>query len=265
MKAKNGRRYTKFLGPQNEEELTEKIAKYTSVVSREDAGLKAPIDVQKHFQLTDRQLQMYRGLKKNPVLGGKALEGGALMLKLQQITSGFLIDHEKKLHEIVKPKDNPRFNLAMNETLYYAPGKVVIWCRFTYDIRSLKQLFDEEEVGTVLLYGPVPRAEKYANIQKFEHDPGIKALIGQWSAGVGTEMKSADTLVACSHTFDAIHRHQAGDRANAVGKDAIDLIDCVAHNTNDDYILECLSDKENVADRIANTGLKALLERLGDG
>lgn len=261
-----GRPYVKFLGPQNEEELTERMAKYTSIVSRADAGLMEPIDVQKHFELTDRQKKVYKGLKDNPVLGGKVLDGGPLMMKLQQITSGFLVDHEKKLHELVKPEDNPRFQLVINETIHNAPGKVVIWCRFRYDIITLTKLFKDLEVPMLQMFGDVPQKQKFENVRQLEEDPDIKGIIGQpQSGGSGIEMKAADTLIWCSHTFNAIHRHQASDRASAIGKDPVDLIDIVAHNTNDDYILECLNDKEDVSNRISTIGIKALLEKLGDG
>lgn len=265
LKTRTGRPFVKFMGPQHEEELTERMAKYTSVVTREEAGLKAPIDVQKHFELTDKQKEAYRQLKMNPVMDGKVMDGGVLMNKLQQITSGFFIDHEKRTHELIKPQDNPRLQLVLSETIHHAPGKVVIWCRFRYDIITLLKLFEDLKVPMLPMFGGVKQSDKFATIRRFEEDDGIKGIVAQpQSGGAGTEMKAADTIIWCSHTFNAIHRHQASDRASAIGKDAVDLIDCVAHNTNDDYILESLGMKVNVSDRISTMGIKALLERIGD-
>lgn len=266
LKTRNGRPYTKFMGPQNEVELTTRMAKYTSVVSREEAGIKAPIDVQKRFLLTERQQEAYRQIKTNPILDGKVMDGGTLMMKLQQITSGFFIDQDRVTHELIKPEENPRLQLVLSEVEFHTPGKVVIWCRFRYEIITLLKLFEKLKIPMLPLFGGIPQSEKFETIRQFETDPLIKGIVGQpQSGGAGTEMKAASTIIWCSHTFNAIHRHQAGERASAVGKEAVDQIDCVAHNTNDDYILESVSGKQDVSDRISKIGIKQLLERIGNG
>lgn len=264
-KTREGRPYQKFLGPQREDELRERMSKYASVVTREDAGLLRPIDTQRRFELTDIQRKAWKALKANPIMGGKPLDGGPLMMKLQQISSGFLIDENRVTHELVKPADNPRFILTMHEAMN-SEGKVVIWCRFRYDIIKLSEMFAAQDILFLQMFGDVPQKQKFENLEQLRDDPAVKGIIGQpQSGGAGVDMRAADTLIWCSHTSDLILRNQASDRASAIGKKAVDLIDIVGHNTNDDFMLDCLSDKEDVSDRISRTGLQELLQRIGDG
>ena len=268
---KNNRKYQKFLGPKNEEELKTAIAKYASVVTREDAGLLKPIDTQRRFEMTDNQIKVWRALKKEPVMGGRALDGGTLMLKFQQISSGFLVDENKVLHELVKPKDNPRFLLTIHEAMN-SDSKFIIWCRFKYDIvkmtEMLEELLVEEGFGRRMLqmYGGVSQKVKFQNLRDLRDDPEVAGIIGQpQSGGAGVDMSVAGTLIWSSHTPSLIQRNQASDRATALGKKAVDLIDIIANNANDDYILNLLGNKEDVSERISRTGLQELLREIGDG
>lgn len=268
-KTQGGRRFEKFVGPQNEEELKERIAKYASVVTREDAGLFKPIDTQRRFEMTDKQQQVWKALKKNPVMGGKPLDGGVLMLKFQQISSGYFIDENKLMHELVKPENNPRLLLTIHEIMN-TEGKVVVWCRFKYDIIKLTELLEKAYEGTgrtfLQMFGDVPQKQKFQNLIDFKEDDAVKGIIGQpQSGGAGVDMSAADTLIWCSHTPSLIQRNQASDRATALGKQAVDLIDIVAHNANDDYILNILAGKEDVSERLSRTGLQELLQSIGDG
>ena len=260
-----GQSYQQFLGPQNEEEFKEKIAPATSVVTREDAGLLKPIDVQRRFSMTDAQKKVWIALKENPVMGDKVIEAGVLMLKFQQISSGFMVDENRVLHEIIPPADNPRFILTLHEIMSVT-GKVISWSRFKYDIYKLSELCEREKIPYLQMFGDVPAAKKYQNLITFRDDPQYKVLIGQpASGGAGTDIRIADTMIWSSHTSWAVQRNQASERASAVGKHAIDLVDIIADNSNDDYILQILSKKENVSERLSRTGLQELLQRIGDG
>lgn len=264
-KTQKGRLWQRFLGPKNEDELRENIAQWASVVTREDAGLLRPIDTQRRFELTDLQSKAYKALKKNPVMDGKPMEPAVLMLKLQQISSGFIIDGDRQTRQLVKPQDNPRFLMAIHETLN-AEGKVIIWCRFQYDIIQLSKLFADMEINMLQMFGKVPQKQKFANLIQLRDDPEIKGIVGQpQSGGAGVDMSAANTLIWCSHTSSLIQRNQASDRASVIGKKAVDLIDIVGHNTNDDYLLELLSGKEDVSERLSRSGLQELLQRIGDG
>ena len=261
----SGQTYQQYLGPQNEEEFKAKIAPFTSVVTREEAGLLKPIDVQKRFAMTDEQRDVWKALKDNPVIDGKVIEGGVLMLKFQQISSGFFVDENRELRQIIPPDRNPRFILTMHE-IRQAQGKVIVWCRFKYDIKCLTAMCAAEKIPVLNMFSEVPQKQKYENLIALRDDPGLKGIIGQpQSGGAGVDMRAADTMIWASHTSTAVQRNQASDRASAVGKPAIDLVDIVADNSNDDYILQILSNKENVADRLSRTGLQELLQRIGDG
>ena len=260
-----GRSWLKFAGPQNEEILKERIAKYASVVTREDAGLLKPIDSQSRFEMTDRQRKLWKMLKEKPFMGDKPLEPGPLMLKFQQISSGFIIDENRVTREIIPPEENPRFLLTIHEALQ-AEGKFIIWCRFRYDIIKLSEMFAKRELKMLQMFGDVPQKQKYENLRLLAEDDDVRGIIGQpQSGGAGVDMRAASTLIWNSHTPDLIQRNQASDRASAIGKKAVDLIDIVGQNTNDDYILRCLSDKEDVSERLSRTGLQELLQQIGDG
>jgi hypothetical protein len=257
-KTRAGRSYIQFLGPQNEEELTRRMEKFTTVLRREDVpGLMRPLNIERLFELTDKQRKVYDALEENPVLDGEVLDGGVYFQKLQQIGSGFLITKTNGLVELVEPEENPRFNLIMNE-VQKAEGKVIVWLQYHYEFDVMRKLLTDADIGFSEVHGK-SGGNHIQTIYEFVRSNSKKVIFGHaLSGGVGGDLSVCNTILWGSHTFDLIQRDQASERGSQIGKLPVDLIDIIGLNTIDSYILNALNNKLNIADVIAATGLVEL-------
>jgi hypothetical protein len=267
-RSKGGQQFEKIVRYQNLDELQERMAKWSSVVTRQDAGILDPNGVERRFELTAKQRDRYTKLKDKSILEGIGYDGGARLTKLQQITSGWYIDENDKIVELVKPEDNPRLQALIAE-IVETPGKVVVWCRFRPDIEYVMAALKKAGVGAVKFHGSSSRfgfagmtadARAAARL-KFMRDAKIKVFVGQpQTGGTGIDLSAAKTVMWYSHVHDLIDREQASERATVVGGEVIDVVDFIADRTVDSLIRLAHKQKTSISDELAGVGLAKLLQ-----
>jgi SNF2 family DNA or RNA helicase len=124
-------------------------------------------------------------------------------------------------------------------------------------------LADGHEV--VQYHGRTSSTEKARVRELFASDAenDIKVLVGHpKSGGQGLDLSAASDIIWYSHTFDAIIREQADERATIIGGGNVSLVDLVAPGI-DEYILKNITDKISIADSLAGEGMKNILEQVG--
>lgn len=244
--------------------LQGKIAKWASVVLREDVDdMPALLKTTRTIVPTEMQAAAYQTLLKTMILelenGSEveAIEGGARLIKLQQILSGFAIDVEGNVQTIVDEHTNPRL-LAMLDEVQSATGKVIVWCKYREDIKRVVAKLTEAGIGCVEYHGAIhSQAKRQQAIDLFNNGPEKKVFVGQPKAGgSGLDLSVAELIVWYSHTFDLIERDQANERATQVGGKTITITDFVVDNSVDEYILATLENKRGVAESLAGRGLR---------
>lgn len=267
-KNRRGRLYKKLLGYQNLEDLRDRLAPWSSVVLREDCDDMPDLDkFQRLIDPTPEQLKAYRDLHDDFIIWlseqdiVQINEFSAKWMKLQQVMSGFIVDEFNVVHDI--PGRNPRLDVLSDE-VYMAPGSTVIWCQFREDLDrvSARLMADGQEV---LEYHGRTSDKDRAKVRELmapENDDGIKYnLVAQPQAGgQGLDFSGASTIIWYSHTFDAIVRTQADERATQVGGKNIGVLDLVMPGT-DPEMLERVSEKFETADYVAGRQLQDILER----
>jgi len=257
-----GRKYPKLVGYRNLDELTETIAKWSSVVLRSDCeDLPELIRTPRSIQPTDEQRRIYKELHSSfEVEVGDELvsigEDSQKLVKLQQVMSGYLLDEFGDRY--VVPGVNPRLE-AMSDEVYLSSGKVIIWCRFRQDIDWVCERLREDGHKVVEYHGRVSSENKNKSIDAFRDDEEVKVLVG-YPFG-GHNLASADTILNYSHTFDAILREQSDERATEVGGANVSVVDFVMLGP-DQYILDNLAEKVHIADAVGRDGLKEVLRRI---
>lgn len=260
---RTGRQYPKLKEYIHLDELRERMAPWSSVVLREDCeDLPDIISASRTVTPSDEQLRLYRELHKSftvEVEEGQKVsigENTTRLTKLQQVLSGFLIDEYGDIHEIAGP--NPRLE-AMSDEVYLAPGKVIVWCQFREDIRRVVERLTADGHGLVEYHGGVSSENKEVNLDAFQEDPEIKILVGQPKAGGrGRDMSAADEIIWYSHTFDAIFREQATERATAILGANVRVVDLMGPGT-DPYIRGRVEGNISIADEVAGRGMKEVL------
>lgn len=172
--------------------------------------------------------------------------------------SGFLIDEYGDVHDV--PGLNPRLE-AVSDEVYLSPGKVIVWCRFREDMDRVYSRLTADGHEVVQYHGRVSDGEKARVRDLFAPDAenDVKVLVGYPTMGL--DLSAAWEIVWYSHTFDAIKREQADERATAVGGRNIGLTDLVAPGV-DEYILENVLEKVSVAEALAGRGMQEALERM---
>jgi SNF2 family DNA or RNA helicase len=266
-KNKAGRRYPALTGYKNLDDLRDKIAPFSSVVLRQDCNDMPDLVLRKRaIEFTKDQKAIYEKLRKRMLLEieGKEIsmnQAAPMLMKMQQVGSGFIIDEYGELTTI--PGENPRLE-ALVEEVTLAPDKVIIWCQFRRDMDLVEERLTKEGFNVVSYHGRT-KEEDRAKVRKLfspnaEND--IKALIGHpQSAGQGLDFSAASTIIWYTHTFDAILRGQADERATAIGGKNIQVVDIVSPGV-DEYILSNVSNKVSISEAVSGTGLKAALERM---
>ena len=88
----------------------------------------------------------------------------------------------------------------------------------------------------------------------------VDVLVGHpKSGGQGLDLSAAQKIIWYSHTFDAIIRSQADERATMVGGENIPIIDLVAPGV-DKYILKNVLKKVSIAEALVREGMRDVLK-----
>lgn len=263
-RTRGGRTFDKLDHYQNLDLLQGEIAKWASVVLREDVDdMPSLIMEERTIMMEPEQQRVYRDLVENMLAelegGGEveAIEGGARIIKLQQILSGFVVDSVGDVRDIVSEDKNPRI-LALLDELNASDKKVIIWCKYREDIRRVVEALGKNGHACVEYHGAVnSQAKRQDAIDRFNTDPSIKAFVGQPRAGgQGLDLSAADLVIWYSHTFDLIERDQANERATQIGGKTVTIVDFIAPGSVDEYILANLNNKRSVSESLAGRGLR---------
>lgn len=255
------------VGYQNQEELRAKIAQWSSLVLRSDVDdMPELLPGRADFELLPIQKRLHNDLVKGALArldSGEIIppaEGGVLVIRLQQIASGYTIDEDGVVHDLMPDDENPRL-LALYDELRLAPGKSLIWCRFREDVVRVHRFLNKKGMGTVHYYGGTTKRDRVKHEELFRHDPKTINMVGQFQAGgQGLDFSAAEDIFWYSHTTDLLRRRQADERATKIGGRRIGLTDVVASGSNDEKMLVDLANKQVTADFLTGTGLRRYLE-----
>lgn len=263
-RTKGGRSYDRLDHYRNLDDLQGRMARWASVVLREDVDDMPDLVMdERTVVLPEAQMKAYRTLLKEMILeledGGEveAIDGGARLVKLQQMLGGFVVDVDGQVRELVSDDENPRLQ-AMLDEVRGSDSKVIVWCKYREDIRRVVRALAAEGIRCVEYHGAVhSQAKRQQAIDDFNNDPSVRVFVGQPKAGgQGLDLSAADLILWYSHTFDLIERDQANERATQIGGKTVTIKDFVTPGTVDEYILANLNEKRSVSESLAGRGLR---------
>ena len=217
------------IGHINMERFKKKAAPYISRVKKDELGLLPKSYVQKRFDLAPAQKAMFSSMKRDLVSqiydGTIATAQGALdkIIRLQQITSGFVNNEDGNLKTIIPASQNPRL-AALREIIESNDDKHVIWCNFHYDVQLLADEF--KDVGAVTYYGPDSVLSRQEAKDKFIMGKGAPRLFistpGSGGTGLdGLQESGCVSAIYYSHGYNYINRIQSEDRLHRIGTKGI--------------------------------------------
>lgn len=249
-----------LLGTKNEEELQKLIHDNGFRAMKKDwTDLPEQLPpITYHLELTPQQRKHYARMKKEFMteIGGSLVEAPMTvtqMMKLQQISSGFLRDEFGVDHKI--PGDMPKVK-ALHEIMERATGKVIVFLHFQY---SAKLVFEQMKAyNPAIMVGK--QSEIYEDVEqqktKFKTDSTCRMFIIQDDTGkyghtlLGDQSIESDacaTTVFYENSFSLDTRKQAEARNHRHGQRlAVTYIDLVC-SPIEAQAIRALQRKERVA------------------
>lgn len=163
------------------------------------------------------------------------------LIKLQQITGGFIIQDDGETVHIDSSKIN-----ATKELIEESTRPVLIFCRFIAEINALKEKLDVgKRVG---VYRGKDQKEVYEQFQNGE----IDVLILQIQSGsLGLNLQKANRIIFYSWNFSSGDYVQAIARIKRTGqKNSMEVIHLIAEDTVDEDMLGAIKVKRRISQKI---------------
>jgi SNF2 family DNA or RNA helicase len=248
----------------NLEELSASIASCSFRVTKDEClDLPPKVYQKRRVTMTDAQVKAYKQMREEML--AETADGTLTapivltqMLRLQQITGGYMTDGEK-VFEIVPPDKNPKLQEAMDILAESGDQQVIIWCRFRAEIAAMAGLLKKEGISYVEFHGGVSERDRIIARSDFQTGKA-KVLIGNTDAGgVGLDLFAASVVIYVSNSFATEQRVQSEDRAHRIGSErhaAITYYDLMVPNTVDVKIVQTLRSDKRISDEVMRDGLR---------
>lgn len=208
--------------------------------------------------LPDRIMALYAKMAKEMIIEIENTHATAAivlvkLLRLSQITSGFVKDIEGNIRDLDSSK--LRTCLDLVQDLLEEDHKVVIFVRFREDIRRLGEQLTKQNIPHAILSGSVPAKQRDSLVERFHSDPDLKVFIAQIQAGsLGIDLTAADSAIFYSLDYNAANYWQAQDRLHRIGQlRKVTYYHLVVPRTIDQVVLTVLKQKGDVAQTILHT------------
>lgn len=201
-------------------------------------------------ELEPKAMKLYRELAKESYAEmerGEITASNVLtkILRLSQVTGGFVGDDDKSMHAVSTAKMDALEDILDSVT---ADGKkLVIMARFVAELDAITALLEKHGIGYAQVRGGVKdRAEE---VRRFQGDADCRVFVGQIAAaGLGLTLTAADTLCFFSMDYSMSNFTQAQARIHRIGaKDTCHYLYLIAKGTIDEQVIKALRDKIDLA------------------
>lgn len=266
-KRNTGRRraYKKIAGYKNLDELRDKMAQWSSVVTRDDVeGMPLLLRTERIVVMSDVQRRAYLEMvSRHLVEVGEdmvtAKDGGARVQKLQQILNGYVKDGDSIID--IDP-EAPIYDALVDEVVGTFPENSIVWCRYREDIRRVCARLKKEGIPYLEFHGGVPTGKREDVRLQFQNSDQPIVLVGQPAAGgEGRDFSRAHAIIFFSSTPNAIHVNQGEERGTEKWGHPVAIVRIRTLGTVDDRNWEIVDGKTSIADSLSGRGLRDLLMR----
>ncbi len=246
--------------PHIAEEVASLMAAKSSRLKKTDClDLPPLVKMVEHVELGEAQEKAYREMEDELITevdSGTCVAANALtrVLRMLQILSGFVqVETDTQEKFAVTLKENPRLARLKSLLEELTPQhKVIVWCVFEENYRSIRKLCDFMCVEYSELTGATK--DRQAEIDRFNDSPTCRVMISNPKAGgIGVNLCSSTYSIYFSRTYSLRDRLQSEARNHRGGSEIhekITLIDLVSPETIDEDVLNSLERKENFAELV---------------
>ena len=182
------------------------------------------------------------------------------MLRLQQITSGFITDGPEVLHWFTEKP--PKIMEVMDIIEDGGDQSFIHWSNFRPEIARLTEELAFRGLPYVEIHGGISEDDrKHARIL-FQSGDVAHMVANQAAGGIGLDLWQASIANYLSNSFKTEDRIQSEDRCHRIGSeihDSVSFNDVVVPGTVDVHILRVIRNNRNLSDAIMAGGLKDMI------
>jgi len=200
--------------------------------------------------LEEKAVKVYKNLERESYAELACGEVSAVnvltkLLRLSQLTGGFITDDDGNAHPISTAKLDALSDII--DTVMSDGKKLVIMARFVAELDAIQDLLDKKNIGYTSVRGGIKNREE--EIRHFQEDEACRVFVGQIAAaGLGITLTAAATMVFFSMDYSMSNFEQAKARIHRVSqKENCHYIYIVAAGTVDRKVLKALRDKADLA------------------
>lgn len=250
-----------IVGYRNMDELIKKEYSVAYRVTKEEA-LDLPETVFKllFLEFNPEEKKLYDQLKKD---GFAELENGGQitattvltkLLRLQQLTGGFLVADEADKPELVSESKINALEDIVDDYVIGEGKKLVIFARFRAELDIIEKLIKKKKIQYGMIYGDILQNERGDIVKDFQENPETLIIICQIQcAGLGITLTAASTCVYYSVDFNYANYAQSLARIHRIGqKNKCTYIHLTVKGTVDEKVLKALAAKEDLAKTIVD-------------
>lgn len=254
------RRFNKVTGYQNLEELQAKLKPYSIKLKKEDClDLPPKTYIEREFELGKEQKTYYDQMQDMLMVFTSEEDNAdpiaevnnvlAKMIKLKQLSCGYVQDDEGIIHKI--GEKNARLDALMS-ALEETSGKVIIWSDLVPAIEDIYEAIAKEYGANTVAayYGKTKDSERPELCAKFQDpDSELRFMIVNPATGAwGLTLTESSTCIYYTNSYNLEHRVQSEDRIHRIGQKSefVNYIDLVGKGTLDRKIAKALKEKKNL-------------------
>jgi SNF2 family DNA or RNA helicase len=249
---------------QNLDILKERMSRFASVVLRSDCEDLPPLQYDhRTIEMESEQKQWWDAVK-NQVLEDiekfgqeQVFDGGAALVKLQQVEGGFWLNRDKTVKQIIPIKRNPKIIVLFDEIEWHN-GQVIVWFEYLHEIDAAQKFLAGAGIKCGVFSGRERNRDRHLAAFKAGDVPVL--LAQPRAGGEGRDMSVADKIIWFSQTPDAVVRMQANERATRMGTKSVQIIDLMT--PVGEYFLKITSRKSTLANDVARYGLREVISNL---
>ena len=205
-------------------ELKDKIETDAQVVLRKDVmdvpdelHQRVPVQLEESAWQTyyDMAYQLFIELQNGETSDAKNV--AVKMLRLQQITGGWIKSDEGNVHQVSRAKIAAFEDLALDT--WEADEPLVVFARYKPELDALTDVGTRHRIKTYVIRGGIGQQERDAARRKFQASKGRALFVGQIQAsGLGIPLHRAHETVFYSVTLAYDDYKQALDRTQGSGQ-----------------------------------------------
>ncbi|HEY1295435.1 MAG TPA: DEAD/DEAH box helicase [Chloroflexota bacterium] len=239
-----------MMKPGAQNRILNAMAPYTHHADASLVHLPEPIESLVPVPLSPTETKHYREMAKylrteiDPDTEAQAMIVLTKMLRLSQITAGFVTDE----HGVVRDLGTSKLDACLELLEERSHQKVVVSCRFAHDIQRLSRALEARKVDFKKIDGGTPEKQRPGIEDWFQKTPGPKVLLLQQRAGgVAITLSEADCLIFFTLENSVVAWRQTWGRVWRIGqKGHVQIMYLLGNNTQDEVQLVGLKEGANM-------------------